>query len=144
MSNMGHWTCALARVLRPGDNMGFVYLIKNKMNGRLYIGKKHYRTISGPNKGRINDRWKNYTGSCKELTNDIREFGKRNFKFIILEQYKTKKGLSFAEAWTQMMLETPCHKKFYNQFVDKILGKSSENVTPRHKRFIFDGKIDRL
>ena len=79
MNDMGHWTFYRGKFPRPGEFLSFIYMIKNKENGRLYIGKKHYKILSGPNQGRVNDRWKSYTGSSKELNRDIQERGKRNF-----------------------------------------------------------------
>jgi len=68
------------------DNIGFVYLITNLLSGKMYIGKKVFR------KG-----WKNYFGSCKDLSKDIENFGKQNFKRQIISLHKTKNDLNAAE-----------------------------------------------
>jgi len=65
----------------------------------------------------------------------MKEHGKDAFEFIILEQYHTHGGLTFAEVWTQVTYETPSNnEEFINRYIDKITWKVTEPVTARHKK----------
>ena len=61
----------------PDEYEGFVYLITNTTNGRMYIGKKlaRFKRSRKPLKGRVNKRrykvdsdWRDYFGSSDELS----------------------------------------------------------------------------
>lgn len=73
---------------------GFIYLITNNLTGVKYIGKKGFRT-----KGKS---WKNYTSCCKPLNTDIKNFGKDNFLFEILELCDSKESLARRETFLQI------------------------------------------
>ena len=77
----------------PEDVVGFVYLITNTTNGRMYIGKKlaRFKRSRPPLKGRKNKRrykvdpdWQDYYGSSDDLTIDVNKLGKDKFKREIL------------------------------------------------------------
>lgn len=124
----------------PTKYFGFVYLVTNKVNGRLYVGKKQYFSAKpGSSKGRKADRtrgtwnpahwnnsnWHVYTGSSKDLNRDISEFGKHNFTFEILHQHITKSDLNYAEAKEQMERDVLCKKLgddylYYNKQIAPI------------------------
>ena len=92
-----------------------------------YIGKKQYVTKTRA--------WKTYKSSSRILKEEIKEDPK-NFKYIIIEQYKSTGGLSWAEIYTQVSLETPNDRNSFNFYISKIRGKAKERVTPGHKRYI--------
>lgn len=99
-----------------------------------YIGKKNYKGRGKLNKGQASN-WKTYTSSSSYLNDLIKEKGKDKFEFIILEEYHTVGGLSFAETWSQVVSETPSNNdEFMNRFIDKVTWKVTEPVTARHKR----------
>ena len=99
-----------------------------------YIGKKNYKGRGKLNKG-VESNWKTYTISSVLLNALIKEKGADKFKFIILEQYATAGGLSFAETWSQVTSETPSkNDEFMNRFIDKVTWKVVEPVTERHKK----------
>lgn len=84
------------------DNMeGFVYLIENLINKKRYLGKKHFwkrQKSKKTNKRETKEsNWRNYYGSCVELNNDVKSFGKENFKRTILKLCIYKKQMSFWE-----------------------------------------------
>ena len=84
-----------------GDYFGFVYLISNIINGRKYIGRKYfwsYRTPPGK-KRRVKQEsdWKKYYGSCPELKEDVKKYGKENFSREILSLHKTKGQCNYEE-----------------------------------------------
>ena len=83
------------------DYFGFVYLIRNTINGRKYIGRKYlwqFRTPKGKRrKVKSESDWKNYYGSCPELKEDIIKFGRENFSRTILSLHKTKGKTNYEE-----------------------------------------------
>jgi len=84
-----------------GEYFGFVYLISNKVNQRKYVGRKYfwsYRTPPGKKrKVKQESDWKKYYGSCPELKEDIKKYGKENFSREILSLHKTKRKCNYEE-----------------------------------------------
>ena len=83
------------------DFFGFVYCITNTNNGRKYIGRKYfyaYRTPKGKKrKVKQESDWKKYYGSCPELKEDIKRYGKEQFKREIMSIHKAKGLVNFEE-----------------------------------------------
>lgn len=75
---------------------GFTYLITNLLNGKKYIGKKHFWSKSKKN-GKVESNWKLYTSSSKYVNDDIQQLGIQSFKFQMIEIYTNKRELSKAE-----------------------------------------------
>lgn len=133
MQDNGHWRFS-PRNLDPDKAVGFVYMIVDKRDNSKYIGKKQFRGRGKVNRGQASN-WKSYTSSSKELNARIKERGKDDFVFIILEQYYTIGGWSFAETWSQIVCETPAkNEEFLNRFIDKVTWRVTEPVTARHKQ----------
>ena len=84
-----------------GDYFGFVYLITNLTNQRLYIGRKYlwsFRTPKGKKrKVKQESDWRKYYGSCPELKEDVDKLGKEFFKREILSLHSTKGKVNFEE-----------------------------------------------
>ena len=84
-----------------GDYFGFVYLITNKSNQRQYIGRKYFWSFRKPpgkkRKVKQESDWKKYYGSCPELKDDIKKYGKEFFSREILSLHKTKGTCNFEE-----------------------------------------------
>jgi len=107
---------------------GFVYIISNTVNNRIYIGKKflqHKKTKklgkkimaeqTGPGRKKTKEvsyaesDWKTYWGSCKPLLEDVKHLGEGNFQREILDLAWSSKHLSYLEAKHQFktdVLET--------------------------------------
>jgi len=107
---------------------GFVYLISNTVDGRIYIGKKflqHKKTKklgkkaiaeqTGPGRKKTKEvsyaesDWKIYWGSCKPLLEDVARLGEDKFYKEILDLAWSSKHLSYLEAKYQFktdVLET--------------------------------------
>ena len=90
-----------------GDYFGFVYRITNKLNGRSYIGRKYFWSFRKPpgkkRKVKQESDWKKYYGSCPELKEDIKKYGKETFSRVILSLHTTK-GLCNYEETKQLFL----------------------------------------
>ena len=126
--NEMHWTFRddKTRVSDPEEYFGFVYLITNKKNQRKYVGCKQYWQMRHRKRYKPSN-WKVYTSSSKELCADIEKIGKRNFKFEIIQEYETKRGLHYYEQYYQMkyhvltaVLEGTDQKEYYNKNVGGI------------------------
>jgi hypothetical protein len=113
----------------PETCVGFVYLITNTTNNRMYIGKKlakfsktTYKTIKLKNgtkkkkkiKGKIDSDWKTYYGSSPELTKDVIALGIEQFTREILYYCKSKSECSYIEAREQFSRRVLESKDFYN------------------------------
>ena len=83
------------------DFFGYVYCITNTNNGRKYIGRKYfyaYRTPKGKKrKVKQESDWKKYYGSCPELKEDIKRYGKEQFQREIMSIHKAKGLVNFEE-----------------------------------------------
>ncbi len=83
------------------DYFGFVYLITNKSNQRQYIGRKYFWSFRTPpgkkRKVKQESDWKKYYGSCPELKDDLKVFGKETFSREILSLHSTKGSCNFEE-----------------------------------------------
>lgn len=79
---------------------GFVYLITNRMSGRMYVGRKYFTAKKG--KVRIPSNWEVYFGSSDELLADIEKYGHENFERIILSLHKTRGLTNYGEVSEQM------------------------------------------
>ena len=84
-----------------GDNFGFVYKITNLLNGRSYIGRKYFWSFRTPpgkkRKQKQESDWKRYYGSCPELKEDIKKYGKEFFSREIISLHETKGNCNFEE-----------------------------------------------
>ena len=119
-----HWTYHEKDITElPEDCVGFVYLITNTTNDRMYIGKKlaKFKRSKAPLKGRRNRRrykvesdWQEYYGSSDDLTIDIKILGAENFKREILFYCKSKSELSYVEAREQFSRKVLETKDYYN------------------------------
>ena len=84
-----------------GNSFGFVYRITNLSNGRQYIGRKYFVQKRKPKGGKrrvtSESDWKKYYGSSPELKEDVKKYGKLNFKREILSLHETKGQVNFEE-----------------------------------------------
>ena len=113
-----------------GDFFGFVYCITNTNNGRKYIGRKYFYAFRTPKgkkrKVKQESDWKKYYGSCPELKEDVKLYGKLQFKREILSLHKTKGQCNYEETrqlfYYNVLTEANEHgiPKFYNS---NILGR---------------------
>jgi hypothetical protein len=123
-----HWTFRddKTRVPQPDEYFGFVYVITNKLTTKQYIGCKQYWQMRKRKKHKPSN-WRVYTSSSKELNEDIDKLGKRRFKFEIIQEYKTKRGLHYYEQFYQMkhhvltaVIEGTDEPAYYNKNVGGV------------------------
>jgi hypothetical protein len=139
----GHW-----QFEEPlGKGFGFIYLIHDLVNDKMYIGKKQYYGTGKQNKGVVSN-WRNYTSSSKEVCKSIEVNGKENFEFYVLEQYGIRGTLGYAETWSLMYVRAPANRhRWYNMLVNKISWSVKEDISERHVsrlKLILEGKKDQL
>ena len=113
----------------PEDCVGFVYLITNTTNGRMYIGKKlakfsktTQKTVKLENgnkrkkkiRTKVDSDWRDYYGSSPELTRDVEQLGTDKFTREILYYCKSKAECSYIEAREQFSRRVLESKDYYN------------------------------
>jgi hypothetical protein len=102
------------------DNFGFVYLISCNKNDRKYWGRKYFWSFRTPpgKKRRVKQEsdWKKYYGSCPELKEDIKKYGKEFFNREIISLHKTKGDCNYEE--TKQL------------FLNNVLKESLDDGTP--------------
>lgn len=134
--DLGHWTVEEG-VYTFNNPFGFIYLITNKVNGRQYVGKKQCvsrvkrKPLKGKKRNRIDQKesdWKTYTGSSKELNEDIEKYGKENFSFKILEWCGSKWELAYKEIKKQIELDVLLSESFYNGVLNIRVGRPPKNL----------------
>ena len=105
-----------------GEYFGFVYCITNKYNQRQYIGRKYFWSFRKPpgkkRKVKQESDWKKYYGSCPELKEDLKKYGKETFSRVILSLH-TSKGLCNYEETKQL-------------FLNNVLSESLDNGMPAY------------
>jgi hypothetical protein len=130
MSDTGHWIC---EKFQP-KAFGFIYIVTNLTNNRKYIGKKQLqfrkkRKLKSRKNSKIlysESDWKTYTGSCRELNEDIEKLGKLNFSFEIIKFCKNKWELGYEEIQLQIQNEVIKRPEYYNGIINCRLGKPKE------------------
>ena len=133
--DLGHWTLTDG-ICWSDDIFGFVYEITNTVTGRFYIGKKQCsrkikrKPLKGKTRNRIDhveSDWKEYVGSSNELQEDIKKFGKENFKFVILRLCNSKWEMSYFEAKEQIDRNVLLTENSYNGILNLRIGKAPKS-----------------
>jgi hypothetical protein len=104
------------------EYFGFIYLITNTLNQRKYLGRKYFWSFRKPKgknrKVKQESDWKKYYGSCPELKEDIKIFGKENFSREILSLHKSLGKVNYEE--TRQL------------FLNNVLIESLDDGTPAY------------
>lgn len=125
----GHWLFEE----QMGKGVGFIYIIRDNVLNRFYLGKKLFYGTGTLNKGKESN-WRKYSSSSKLLAEMLKQRPKEEFDFICLEQYITKGTLSYAETWSLCLVEAPTTPNWYNTLIEKVSWKVKEPISERHKR----------
>lgn len=131
--DLGHWQLTEGLIFKE-NAFGFIYEITNNalIEPKKYIGKKQCiskikrKPLKGKKRNRLDQKesdWKTYTGSCRELNEDIQKYGKENFTFKILEWCNSKFELGYKEIKLQLQEDVLLRESFYNGIVNCRLSK---------------------
>jgi len=126
----GHW---VFDEQMGGKNIGFIYVIHDVFMNKAYLGKKLFFGSGVYNNGKESN-WKKYTSSSKLLNILMKKRPIEEFKFICLEQYKTKGTLSYAETWSLCFAEVPTSSSWYNTLIEKVSWNVKEPISEKHKQ----------
>jgi len=117
------------------EYVGMVYLLKNTINNKQYIGKKFfwtkaYRSIKGKRKRvKVESDWKKYYGSSNKLAADIEEIGVDKIERHVLLLCNTKTQCAYYELKEQVERNVLLREAYYNEFVGgKINGRHLEEL----------------
>ena len=133
--DLGHWQLASNLEFKP-DAFGFIYEIACVPLNKKYIGKKQCiskvkrKPLKGKTRNRIDHKesdWKTYTGSSKELNEDIAKYGKENFTFTIVDWGGSKWELGYKEIKRQIEQEVLLKEGFYNGIINVRIGRPPKN-----------------
>jgi hypothetical protein len=92
----------------PDKWAGFVYLIRDRENGKEYIGKKFFwskrKSSVKPFRRVVKESdWKQYYGSNDEIKRLVKEFGGDRFQRIILSLHSLERDVNYTEVKFQYM-----------------------------------------
>lgn len=114
-----------------GPMIGFVYIIKNTLDHRSYIGKKLFwfnriKVVKGKRKRvKAESDWKVYYGSSIELQEDVAHYGEHNFTRTILHLCVSKGVMSYLEMREQIINDVLLKPlEYYNAFVGGKIHRS--------------------
>jgi hypothetical protein len=104
------------------DYFGFVYRIECTETSRIYLGRKYFWSFRKPKgksrKVKQESDWKKYYGSCPELKEDVKKYGKDKFKRTILSLHQTIGKTNYEE--TKQL------------FLNNVLTESLDTGEPRY------------
>lgn len=107
---------------------GFIYMTRNKVNGKLYIGQ-HKRTMNPKD---INDEW--YLGSGTLLKKALVKYGEENFERTILYECDNQQHLNYMEEVFIAYYNAVGDDSFYNLATGGF--GSSSKFTEEHKQHL--------
>ena len=103
------------------DHFGFVYRIDCDTTGRSYLGRKYFWSFrkkkGATRRSKSESDWKKYYGSCPELKEDIKKYGKDKFKRFIISLHDSVGKTNYEE--TKQL------------FLNNVLIESLGNNVPR-------------
>lgn len=117
---------------QPEGFTGFIYLITNLKDGRIYIGKKQFltyrkkriskkariarKTRKRTEIERVDTQWLNYWSSSKELQEDVASLGELSFEREVLRLCKSKAEMTYYEGHYQYAYNV-MFKPSYNKWI---------------------------
>lgn len=126
----GHWK--FPEQMGLNGVTGFVYVIRDNILNRFYLGKKYYFSATRGVKP-AESNWKKYSSSSATLETVFQNRPIDEFEFICIEEYKKRGAVSYAETWSLCHVEAPTTDTWYNTRIEKISWPVREPITERHK-----------
>ena len=117
----------------PEGYQGFVYLIMDKSNNKMYVGKKGFwsKKTLPPLKGKTRKRrsivesdWQIYYGSSDMVKQLLLEYGPQNFYREILYLCRTKGEMGYLEAKEQFTRNVLLDDNYYNGIINCKIHRS--------------------
>lgn len=102
-----------------GDAVGFVYIIRNRDDGRSYVGQKKFgakrKTVRKGKTKRVYKKsdWQAYYGSNAELQADVERLGAENFRREIIHICQSKAEMNYLELQEQMDRRVILNPRYY-------------------------------
>ena len=115
-----------------GKSYGFVYLITDKVTGKMYIGRKYFwsmRKKKGATKRKREESdWKDYYGSADEIKALVKEFGQNRFNRQILSVHSTKGDVNYSEVREQFRRDVLEKDEYINANINGKWFRKPEHI----------------
>ena len=117
----------------PEGYQGFVYIITDKSNNKMYVGKKGFwsKKTLPPLKGKtlkrrsiVESDWQTYYGSSDMVKQLLLEHGPQNFHREILYLCRTKGEMGYLEAKEQFTRNVLLDDNYYNGIINCKIHRS--------------------
>lgn len=118
-----------------GDYSGFVYIITDLDNQRMYVGQKNFwtpktRSVKGKKKRiKVISDYKEYYGSNLELQERVKLLGADKFRREILHLCSNKGTQNYLEMREQIDRRVMETERYYNSFVGGKIHKKHIKLT---------------
>lgn len=128
------------------DTHGFIYLIKEKSTGRMYIGQKHFwtkkvKTINKKKKKvKVESDWKKYYSSSNYINEKVGAEGVEDFERYILMMVQSDGYLNYYEMKLQVDLRV---LEFPEKYINGYIGGRISSMHIK-KQFEIDQDLDML
>lgn len=114
-------------------NVGYVYIIINKLTNQKYIGRKYFWHMKRPSKAarrkKVESDWKTYYGSSDVLKKDVEKHGENNFQRVILSLHSTKGDVNYTEVKEQFQRNVLEDPTYYNDNIGGKYFKKPEHIS---------------
>jgi len=115
-----------------GNFVGFVYVIENLIDGKLYIGRKYFyskrKTKSSTRRKKSESDWKTYYGSSAYLKELVEQYGKENFRRTILSLHITEGDCNYEEVRQQFVNNVLEDDRFLNENINGKWHRKPEHI----------------
>jgi len=120
------------------DYAGFIYVIKEKSTGKLYIGQKTLKKGRRTRKGKktrikyVLPTWKKYYGSNEYIKQRVKEGNEDDYERHILCLCDSKVELNYIELKLQLDLHAIFSNIYHNKMIHVRIGGNQVNVLKKN------------